>query len=109
MDTFFKAQLPSNIAMLVARIESVAKREISVDVDSRPVSPTSTNPDRLSVRITPTDATILLRSRDAFPPHDVLHELLHIERMWVERVPQLVPAHDPLGTRSKIAGDIENR
>jgi len=108
MDTFFKAQLPPDIATLVDDIESLAKREISIEVDTRLVSPTSPNPDSLVARVTPTEATILLRSRDVFRPHDVLHELLHIERMWVERIPQLVPIHDPHGTRSKIATDIEN-
>lgn len=108
MDTFYKAQLPSGVATLVDRIESFAKREISVEVDNRPRSPTSPNPDSLAARVTPTSATILLRSKDVFPLHDVLHELLHIERLWVEEIPQLVPRHDPKGTRSKIATDIEN-
>lgn len=107
MHTFFKAQLPSDIAALVERIESFATREIAVEVDTRPVSPTSPNPDSLIARVTPTEAAILLRSREIFPPHDVLHELLHIERMWVERVPQLVPIH-PHNTRRMIATDIEN-
>lgn len=100
MDTFHKAQLPRGVATLVDRIESFAKREISVEVDNRPRSPTSPNPDSLAARVTPTSATILLRSKDVFPPHDVLHELLHIERMWVEGIPQLVPKHDPKGIRS---------
>jgi hypothetical protein len=108
MDTFYKAQLPSNVVTLVDRIESFAKREISVAINNRPISPTSPNPDSLAARVTPTEATILLRSKDVFPPHDVLHELLHIERLWVERIPQLVPVHDPHGTRSKIATIIEN-
>jgi len=108
MDTFYKAQLPRGVAALVDRIERFAKREIAVEVDDRPRSPTSPNPDSLAARVTPTSATILLRSKDVFPPHDVLHELLHIERLWVEEIPQLVPRHDPKGTRSKIATDIEN-
>jgi hypothetical protein len=41
MDTFYKAQLPSGVTTLVDRIESFAKREISVEVDYRPRSPTS--------------------------------------------------------------------
>lgn len=56
----------------------------------------------------PKEATILLRSKDVFPPHDVLHELLHIERLWVEGIPQLMPRHDPKGARGRIATDIEN-
>jgi hypothetical protein len=108
MDVFYKGQLPGAVATLVDRIESFTKREISVEIDSRPVSTTSPNPDRLAARITPTEAAIVLRSRDVFPAHAVLHELLHIERMWVERVPQLLPIHDPRGTRIKIATDIEN-
>lgn len=108
MDTFFKTQLPPDIAKLVDDIESFARREILVEVDTRPVSPSSPNPDRLAVHVTPTEARILLRSRDVFRPHDVLHELLHIERLWVEQIPQLLPIHDPHGNRSRIAGDIEN-
>jgi hypothetical protein len=108
MDNFYKAQLPRDVTTLVDRIESFAEREISVAVDNRPRSPTSANPDSLAAHVTPTSATILLRSKDVFPPHDVLHELLHIERMWVEGIPQLMPRHDPKGTRSKIAQDVEN-
>lgn len=107
MDSFFKAQLPPNITVLVDRIESISAREISIEIDTRPVSPTSPNPDSLIARVTPTEAAILLRSRDLFPPHDVLHELLHIERMWIERVPQLVSVH-PSSVRTRIATDIEN-
>jgi hypothetical protein len=106
MDTFFKAQLPSNIKGLVDRIEGFANREIAVEVDGRPVSPTSVNPDRLAAQVTHTSATILLRSRDVFPAHDVLHELLHIERFWVEGIPQVLPRNDP--SRITITGDIEN-
>jgi len=113
MDTIFKAQLPLEIVTLVDSIESFAKREISIEVNTRPPSPTSPNPDSPVTRITPTEATILLRSRDLFRQHDVLHELLHIERMWVEQIPQLMARDDPRilvshGARSKIAGDIEN-
>src|SRR5262245_1174271 len=100
MDTAFKEQLPPEIAALVDHIEGFAGRKISVELNSRPVSPTSPNPDSLAARVTPTEAAILLRSRDVFPPHDVLHELLHIERMWVERIPQLaVWTDDPRDTR----------
>jgi len=108
MDTFYKAQLPPGVATLVDRIESFAGREISVEIDNRPRSPTSPNPDSLAAHVTPTSATILLRSKDVFPPHDVLHELLHVERMWVEGIPQLIPRHDPKGIRGRIANDIEN-
>lgn len=106
MDTFFKTRLPPNIIALVDRIENFARHEIAVEVDERPVSPTSPNPDRLAARVTERDATILLRSRDVFPPHDVLHELLHIERLWVERIPQVLP--HPEANRVTDTGAIEN-
>jgi hypothetical protein len=106
MEALYKAKLPPNITALVDRIESFARHEISVAVDTRPVSPRSPNPDRLAARVTEREATILLRSSDVFPPHDVLHELLHIERLWLEGIPQVLPLHDPeLGT---VTSAIEN-
>ena len=106
MDPFYKSRLPANIAGLVDRIEDFAKREIGVAVDDRPVSLTSPNPDRLASNVTHESAKILLRSRDVFDPHSVLHELLHIERLWVERIPQLLAKYDY--QLASITGALEN-
>jgi hypothetical protein len=106
MDAFFKDQLPLNITALVDRIEAFARHEIAVAVDTRPVSPTSPNPDRLAADVTERAATIYLRSRDVCPAHDVLHEVLHIERLWLEGIPQVMPAHDP--ELKTVTSAIEN-
>lgn len=108
MDHFFRSQLPASVAALVDQIESYASRELLVAVDARPVSPTDPNPDRLAAEVTERTATIYIRSRESFPPHGVLHELLHIERFWVQGIPQVLPVQDPDGDRLTITSSIEN-
>ncbi len=108
MDTFFKSQLPSAVASLVDRIENFAGREIEVLVDTRPVSPSDPNPNRLATEVTERRATIFVRSRDCFSAHGALHELLHIERFWIEGIPQILPLHDPDGERIQVTSSIEN-
>jgi hypothetical protein len=108
MDDFFKSQLPTPVASLVDRIENFAGREIVVAVDTRSVSPTDPNPDRLATEVTEQSAIIFIRARDSFPSHGVLHELLHIERFWIEGVPQVLPLHDENGERLQVTSSIEN-
>jgi len=108
MDRHYKDQLPQQVAVLIDQIEAYARREIQIAVDTRPVSPTDPNPDRLAAEVTEQRATIYLRAPDAFPPHGVLHELLHIHRFWVDGIPQVLPVHDPDGERLQVTGSIEN-
>lgn len=108
MDNAYRAQLPANVAALVTRIEDFANREIQVTVDTRPVSETDPNPDRQAIEVTERRATIYLRRKDSFPIHGVLHELLHIERFWLEGIPQVLPLRDPDGDRLRITSSIEN-
>lgn len=108
MDEYFKSQLPSQVTDLVDRIEIFAGREINVVIDTRPVSPTDPNPDRLATEVTENSATIYLRERTKFPTHGVLHELLHIERFWIEGVPQILPLNDPTGSNLQVTSSIEN-
>ncbi len=108
VETRFRKRLPGEVAELVDRIETYAGREILVDIDTSPVSSTEPNPDRLATHVTETEVKILTRDEDIFPPHGVLHELLHIERFWVEQVPQVLPKLDLDGERIKITSSIEN-
>lgn len=107
MNDFFKSQLSTHSSALVDRIENFAGREIVVEVDTRPVSPSDPNPDRLAVEVDEKSAVLYIRAVDAFPHHGVVHELLHIERHWVEGIPQVLPLEDD-ANRLQITSHIEN-
>ena len=91
-------------------IENFAKREIQVELDPRPVSPTEPNPDRPASQTNHNRATIFIRSEESFQPQGILHELLHIHRYWVEAVPQVMPAKGDRNTDEswRITSQIEN-
>jgi hypothetical protein len=101
-------RLPTATRELVQRFEYFASTQIDVRVDTRPVSPTSPNPDRLACMVTEREAIIWLREADVFPPDAVTHELLHVERQWNEGVPQIVPLSDPTGAKVAVTSAIEN-
>lgn len=110
MERRLKEQLPVKVQRLVDDLERFADLEIGVKVDPNPVSTTDPNPDRLAADITQHHATILLRSEDDFPPHSVLHELLHVHRWWIERVPQVMPIKGSQDSddRWSVTSQIEN-
>lgn len=104
----YLSRLPDPVRDVVVRIEAFADSEIQVEVDSRPVEPTDPNPDRLACEVTEHTATIWLRAADVFPTSAVIHELLHIERYWNERIPQIMPTTDPTGANIVNTSAIEN-
>lgn len=108
MNHEYLSRLPDPVRDLVVRIEAFAETEIQVKVDPRPIEPTDPNPDRLACEVTERTATIWLRAADAFPPSSVSHELLHIERYWNERIPQILPTPDLTGSNITITSAIEN-
>lgn len=81
-----------------------------MQLDQRPISQTEPNPGRLSSSANHDAATIFTRSEDVFPPHGVLHELLHIRRYWIEAVPQVMPTRgdEDSSERWRITSQIEN-
>jgi hypothetical protein len=108
MESSYLCRLPGHVQELVTKIESFASMAIEVAVDTRPVSDTDPNPDRLAAEVTERNATILLRAPESFPSEAVTHALLHIERYWNGRIPQIVPVADQTGSRFTITSAIEN-
>ena len=101
-----RSRLPKSVQALVDRIEAFAGLPIQVGPNPRPPSATDSNPDAVDAYISPQRALILLRNK-RFEPQGVLHELLRIERYWVEQIPQIVPLDDaPVGNWN-VTGDIE--
>lgn len=75
--------LPQDIIRLVQEIESHIDDEIHVKVDEA-------RSYRLACEVDKHGAAILTHMRDYFPEDSVLHELLHIRRICLNKVPQLV-------------------
>jgi hypothetical protein len=103
----YKDQLPISVQALADQIETFAGLPIAVRIDSRPVSPMDPNPDRLALDANAMGATVLLRSED-FSPHGFCHELLHLERFWVQAIPQVVPLETAPASNWQVTSQIEN-
>jgi len=100
-------QLPNSVVELIQEIESFSSREIQVRKNTTPVSPTDPNPNGPACRVNNLEACIYLRNEN-IDAQGMTHELLHIHRYWVRKVPQIIPANDPDGTHIKGTSAIEN-
>jgi hypothetical protein len=109
MKALYKDSLPATAQDLVDRIEGFAKREIEVVVDPlAEVSSTDPNPTRPAMTVTENWARITLPT-PSFEPNGILHEVLHIERHWVDGIPQVEPAHpDAPKNNWTVTSSIEN-
>jgi len=87
MHAEYLARLPPDIRALVGEIERESGTEIAV-------TPDSTRTDKLGCNIECNGSEILIPQNDYFPPAAVLHELLHIKRMYLDRVPRIVFCED---------------
>ena len=81
--------LPANVLALMDDIEAFAQREILFSFNDRP--PPVEYPNSAACYVLEDEARILLREGAPISPQDILHELLHIRRYWIERTPQLEP------------------
>jgi hypothetical protein len=81
--------LPANALELMDDIEAFAQREILFSFNDRP--PPAEYPGAAACCVFEDHARILLREAAPISPQDILHELLHIRRYWIERTPQLEP------------------
>jgi hypothetical protein len=97
--------LPEKSKELLARLEEFAGREIVFAAYTTPPDDGEVNPDAPATEMTAAGARILLRDGMPIPAQGVTHELLHIERYWVEGVPQLFPANPANG---KNCAQMEN-
>ena len=87
-----RAALPSNIIGFMDYIERFASREIEFGFNPKP--PPTEYPNSAACYVYEDRANILLRKGAPILPQDILHELLHIQRYWVEHTPQLEPLLD---------------
>ena len=76
-------RIPQEFHFLVEEIESHINDEIYVKVDG-------SRPHKLACNLDNYKATILIPTEDYFPEASVLHELLHIRRFCVNKVPLIV-------------------
>lgn len=99
------AVLPEKSKDLLEKLESLAGREIAFAAYATPPDPSEVNPDAPATEMTAAGARILMRDGSAIPPQGVTHELLHVERYWMQGVPQLYPANPAF---FKNCGQMEN-
>lgn len=104
----FLQRLNADSQRLVEEIETFAGTEIDVQAAPTPTQPTERQPKAVALIASEQGATLLYRSEQEFDAQAVLHELLHLQRYWMERVPQFIPVADPNGEKTKIANEIEN-
>lgn len=81
MDGNYIARLPLDLRNLVETIERDTEIEISVTIDA--------SRERLGCNIERHGAEILVPPNDYFPAGAVLHELLHIKRLYLDGVPRI--------------------
>lgn len=107
MEPAYKNALPAKARELVDRIETFAQREVRVIVDpTRYVSPTDPNPTRPELDMSGGQARIFLPTTH-FEPNGIVHELLHLERYWLEGIPQIVPVDRNAKNRWQFTSSIE--
>jgi hypothetical protein len=100
-----RASLPSNIIDLMDGIERFAGREIAFEFNPHP-APTE-YPNSAACYVREDKAAILLRAGAQISAQDILHELLHIQRYWMEHAPQLEPLLNQ-DSNWDVTGRIEN-
>jgi hypothetical protein len=87
------------------RIEDFAGTKIEVRPNPNPISSLNPKPNAAELAISHEAAWILVR--DTVTGGDILHELLHVERYWMEQVPLLLPTDDHQ-ENSEILNDLNN-
>ena len=107
MEKKYLTQLPAQTSLLVEEIEDYSGKWLEVRPNPYPISGANPNPLGLACMVDERSARIYIRS-EAVDPHAFTHELLHIHRYWVRKVPQVLPVNDPAGIRVKVTSSIEN-
>jgi hypothetical protein len=100
-----RAALPPHIIALMDYIERFAGREIEFSFNHLP--PPTQYPEAAASYVQEDMARVLLREGAPISAQNVLHELLHIQRYWVEHTPQLEPLLDH-ASNWEITGRIED-
>ena len=100
-------QLSSNARTLLDEIEAFAGLQVDFDRYTFPARSGSFNPKAPATMVGPDGATVYLHDFDVVDLHGVVHELLHIRRYWIERIPQFQPARNAEANRTAMQ-NIEN-
>jgi len=100
-------QLPATARALLDEIEAFAGLPVDFDRYTFPARPGSSNPKAAVTVVGPDGATVYLHDFDVVDLHGIVHELLHIRRYWVERIPQIQPARNAEANRAAMQ-NIEN-
>jgi len=108
MESRYRSKLTRDVRALLDRIEFETQHEVGVELNPDPSAPDSFNPEHLAVRVNEHSATILIRSDGVFPESGALHELLHIERFWLQGTPQLELDSPWTPGQSEIANALEH-
>jgi hypothetical protein len=82
MDKKYLSKLPDDLTEMVQKIELFIGDEIQIKIDD-------SRKDILACEVNKTDITILIPKEDYFPEAAVLHEILHIHRFSIQKVPQI--------------------
>jgi hypothetical protein len=91
MQRDYLKRLPLRVRALVEEIETYAQLEVRIEA-SEPAPSDSLIVERgtpVTVRVEKDSGTIYVPTPNAFATDSILHELLHVRRFWVERVPML--------------------
>ena len=100
-------RLPDQVRALLTELEEFANLSIGIELNTEPVSPTDPNPTRSAVRISHNRATIYVHSADV-SSNSILHELLHVQRYWIEKVPLMRPLDESVEDNWKVTTLIED-
>jgi hypothetical protein len=95
-----RAALPDKVLALMDKIEAHAGSQIKVELD--PASSSA------STVVWVHGAALRIPSSEAINPNEILHELCHIERYWVEGVPQFVPSNPDDQDRWQLTSACNN-
>ena len=101
--------LPAGVLALMDEIEAFAGVQIVFAHNPYPPSPGAFAPLAAQVAVRHDVATIYLRDLERTDAQNVAHELLHIQRYWVDRVPQLRPKTDRIPALLKYIQTLETR
>ena len=103
--------LPEKTLNLLRSIENYAGLEIEFGLNEHPEDASVLDPNlnAPACEATHERASILFRDGTHIDPHGVTHELLHIQRWWVDGVPQMMPVSGVnLGITSSMENTVEH-
>lgn len=89
MDSSYFDRLPADIQEIVEEIETAVDFEIGIEVREPEEEARRRGRSPLKCEVDLHGARIITPAADHFPDSSVLHELLHIRRFLVEKVPRL--------------------